>query len=61
MDHEYRLSLAIQLAAPHVDFKAAGNLTQGTNIAASRIVQAYEAIQKAETLLEARLAAAPPA
>lgn len=61
MDHEYRLSLAIQLAAPHIDFKAAGNMTQGTNIAASRIIQAYEAIQKAEQQLDARMAAAPAA
>ena len=59
MDHEQRVALAIHLATPHIDFKAAGNMTQGTNIAASRIIQAYEAIQKAEQLLEARQAAAP--
>lgn len=54
MDHEQMMSLAVQLAAPYVDFKAAGNPAQGTNIAASRIVQAYEAIQKAEQMLAAR-------
>lgn len=59
MDHEQRVALAIHLATPHIDFKAAGNMTQGTNIAASRIVQAYEAIQKAEQLLAARAAATP--
>ena len=57
MDHEQRFALAIHLATPHIDFKIAGNLTQGTNVAASRILQAYEAIQKAEQLLQARLAA----
>lgn len=54
MDHEQLMSLAVTLAAPYVDFKAAGNPAQGTNIAASRIVQAYEAIQKAEQIIRAR-------
>ena len=58
MDHEYRLSLAIQMAAAHVDFKAAGNPAQGINIAASRIVQAYDAIVKAEQMLSSRAPAA---
>ena len=57
MDHEQRIALAIHLATPYCDFKAAGNPTQGTNIAASRIVQAYDAIQKAEQLLSARATA----
>ena len=54
MDHEQRIALAVQLAAAHIDFKAAGNPAQGTNIAASRILQAYEAIQKAEQLIAER-------
>ena len=58
MDHDQRLALAVQMAANHVDFKAAGNPAQGVNIAASRIVQAYDAIQKAEQLLSARTVAA---
>jgi len=54
MDHEQLMSLAVALAAPYVDFKAAGNPAQGTNIAASRIVQAYEAIQKADKIISER-------
>lgn len=54
MDHEQLMSLAVTLAAPYVDFKAAGNPAQGTNIAASRIVQAYDAIRKAEEAIRAR-------
>lgn len=54
MDHEQLMSLAVTLAAPYVDFKAAGNPAQGTNIAASRIVQAYDAIVKAEQAIAAR-------
>ena len=54
MDHEQRLALAVALATPYCDFKAAGNPAQGTNIAASRIVQAYDAIQKAEQALAGR-------
>lgn len=56
MDHEQMMSLAVTLAAPYVDFKAAGNPSQGTNIAASRIVQAYDAIRKAEQMIAARTA-----
>lgn len=58
MDHEQRMALAVHLAAPYIDFKAAGNPGQGTNIAVSRIVQAYEAIQRADQLIAERLAAA---
>ena len=54
MDHEQLMSLAVTLAAPYVDFKAAGNPAQGTNIAASRIVQAYDAIVKAEQSIATR-------
>ena len=57
MDHEQRMALAVHLATPHIDFKASGNPSQGTAIAASRILQAYEAIQKAEQLIGARTAA----
>lgn len=54
MEHDQLMALAVTLAAPHIDFKAAGNPAQGTNIAASRIVQAYEAIRKAEQLIASR-------
>lgn len=57
MDHDQKMALAVHLATPYVDFKAAGNPTQGTNIAASRIVQAYDAILKAEQLLASRATA----
>ncbi|HYC35332.1 MAG TPA: hypothetical protein VEC19_02840 [Usitatibacter sp.] len=57
MEKQERFALAVQLAAPHVDFKASGNPALGTNNAASRIVQAYEAILKAEQLIEQRAAA----
>ena len=57
MDHEQRLALAVALATPYCDFKASGNPAQGTNIAASRIVQAYDAIQKAEQALSGRATA----
>jgi hypothetical protein len=54
MDHDQRLALAVHMATPYVDFKVAGNMTQGTNIAVSRIVQAYDAIAKADELLASR-------
>ncbi len=61
MDHDQRMALAVHLATPHVDFKVAGNMTQGTTVAASRILQAYEAIQRAEQLITAKYSAATPA
>jgi hypothetical protein len=57
MDHDQRLALAVTLAAPYVNFTAANNPTQGTNVAVSRIVQAYEAIQRADEMLQARATA----
>ena len=57
MDHDQRMALAVQLAAPYVNFTAANNPAQGTNVAVSRIVQAYEAIKRADEMLQARATA----